>query len=197
MPQSRGLCGRKAFAASRPGARPGWPEFAREQTAPLTPQHASDRDRDCAAAASYQEEAGSKITRRERSRGDARRESCLVMLVVGWLDDESKDRASGPAARSATRIETILPEAARRMVALRDEPCTHAGRERACVNTLEGGARYMRTPGRGASCVFGWTSTSWWDTKSSLRSSAPARVSRVSTICDWLVPTRDLLKRSA
>jgi sugar phosphate isomerase/epimerase len=132
---------------------------------------------------------------------------CLV-LVVGGLLPGSKDL---PASREWVKegIATILPEARKAGVPLAIEPLhPMQAAERACVNTLEqaldicdalGEDRRgaQREAGAGARSALGVAVDVyhvWWDPK------LEAQIARAGKgrllayhICDWLVPTRDLL----
>ena len=132
---------------------------------------------------------------------------CLV-LVVGGLLPGSKDM---PAARERVKegIATILPEARKAGVPLAIEPLhPMQAAERACVNTLEqaldlcdalgedgGGAQ--SESGRYAPGALGVAVDVyhvWWDPKLAQQiARAGSRRLLAYHICDWLVPTRDLL----
>ena len=117
---------------------------------------------------------------------------CLV-LVVGGLEPESKDLGS---ARQRVRdaIETLLPEAQAAGVPLAIEPLhPMQAAERACVNTLEQAldlCDYFKDGVGVAVDVY----HVWWDPKleSQIRRAGRKRLLAYH-ICDWLVPTRDLL----
>jgi sugar phosphate isomerase/epimerase len=117
---------------------------------------------------------------------------CLV-LVVGGLPSESKDLA---AARRQVRdaIETILPEAQAAGVPLAIEPLhPMQAAERACVNTLEQALDLCDYLGDGVGVAVDVYHV-WWDPKleSQIRRAGRKRLLAYH-ICDWLVPTRDLL----
>ena len=95
----------------------------------------------------------------------------------------------------ADGIAAILPHARARGVPLAIEPLHPMyAADRACVNTLEPGARHLRRAGRRASASRSTSITSGGTPTSRDRSPAPAMTRILAHhICDWLVPTRDLL----
>ena len=118
---------------------------------------------------------------------------CLV-LVVGGLPKGSRDI---DAARHmvADGIAAILPHARANNMPLAIEPLhpMYAG-DRACVNTLaqaldlcDATGRWRRRRNRHLSCVVG--------SRSSGADRARRSANRILAyhICDWLIPTRDLL----
>ncbi|MBV8030452.1 MAG: sugar phosphate isomerase/epimerase [Betaproteobacteria bacterium] len=123
---------------------------------------------------------------------------CLV-LVVGGLLFESKNLVR---AREVVResLQEILPEARQAGVPLAIEPLhPMQAAERACINTLEqaldlcdaldpGGSRGAPALGVAVDAYH-----VWWDPK--LEAQIQRAGSRILAyhICDWLVPTRDLL----
>jgi len=116
---------------------------------------------------------------------------CLV-LVVGGLAAGSKDLI---AARSEVRdgIAAILPEARKAGVPLAIEPLhPMQAAERACINTLEQALDLCETLGEGIGVALDVYHV-WWDPK--LQSQIARARKRILAyhICDWLVPTRDLL----
>jgi sugar phosphate isomerase/epimerase len=116
---------------------------------------------------------------------------CLV-LVVGGLPEESKDLIS---ARSRVRdaIETILPEAIDAGVPLAIEaqhPMQAA--DRACVNTLEQALDLCDYLGEGVGIALDVYHV-WWDPKLEAQIKRAGKRILTHQICDWLVPTRDLL----
>ena len=117
---------------------------------------------------------------------------CLV-LVVGSLAPGSKDLRG---ARQAVRdgIAEILPEARKAGVPLAIEPLhPMQAAERACVNTLEQALDLCDALGEGIGVAVDVYHT-WWDPKleAQIRRAARRRLLAYH-ICDWLVPTRDLL----
>jgi sugar phosphate isomerase/epimerase len=129
---------------------------------------------------------------------------CLV-LVVGGLPAGSKD-LGGARDQVQDGIAAILPEARQAGVPLAIEPLhPMQAAERACVNTLEQaldmcdalGEDGRSARGEGASSALGVAVDVyhvWWDPKLEAQI-ARAGKSRLLAyhICDWLVPTRDLL----
>lgn len=116
---------------------------------------------------------------------------CLV-LVVGGLPAGSKDLA---AARKiiAEALATILPEARAAEVPLAIEPLhPMQAADRACINTLEQALDLCEQLGEGIGVAVDVYHV-WWDPK--LREQIARAGGRVLAyhICDWLVPTRDLL----
>jgi len=132
---------------------------------------------------------------------------CLV-LVVGGLLPGSKDM---PASRERVKegIATILPEARQAGVPLAIEPLhPMQAAERACVNTLEqaldlcdalgeDGDGAQGEAGRHAPGALGVAVDVyhvWWDPKLAQQIARAGRRRLLAYhICDWLVPTRDLL----
>ncbi len=117
---------------------------------------------------------------------------CLV-LVVGGLAPGSKDLRG---ARQAVRdgIAEILPEARKAGVPLAIEPLhPMQAAERACINTLEQALDLCDALGEGIGVAVDVYHT-WWDPKLEVQIRRAARQRLLAYhICDWLVPTRDLL----
>jgi sugar phosphate isomerase/epimerase len=116
---------------------------------------------------------------------------CLV-LVVGGLPAGSKDLRSARKA-IAEGIAAILPEARAAGVPLAIEPLhPMQAAERACINTLEHALDLCERLGEGVGVAVDVYHV-WWDPK--LQSQIARAGKRVLAyhICDWLVPTRDLL----
>ncbi|OGA66955.1 MAG: endonuclease [Betaproteobacteria bacterium RIFCSPLOWO2_12_FULL_68_20] len=121
--------------------------------------------------------------------------SCLV-LVVGGMPQGSKDLAG---ARSQVRdgIGSILPHARAAGVPLAIEPLHPMQVERACVNTLEQALDLCDALDERKSGALGVAVDAyhlWWDPKleAQIRRAGAERILAYH-ICDWLVPTRDLL----
>jgi sugar phosphate isomerase/epimerase len=117
---------------------------------------------------------------------------CLV-LVVGGLLPGSKDLA---LSREKIRegIETILPEARQAGVPLAIEPLhPMQAAERACINTLEQALDLCEALGEGVGVAVDVYHV-WWDPKlqSQIKRAGKKRILAFH-LCDWLVPTRDLL----
>jgi sugar phosphate isomerase/epimerase len=117
---------------------------------------------------------------------------CLV-LVVGGLLPGSKDLASS-RERVKEGIASILPEARKAGVPLAIEPLhPMQAAERACVNTLEQALDICDALGDGIGVAVDVYHV-WWDPKleQQIRRAGKQRALAYH-ICDWLVPTRDLL----
>jgi len=117
---------------------------------------------------------------------------CLV-LVVGGLPAGSKDLA-GTRNQVRDGIAAILPEARKAGVPLAIEPLhPMQAAERACVNTLEQALDLCDALGEGVGVAVDVYHV-WWDPKLA-QQIARAGHNRILAyhICDWLVPTRDLL----
>ena len=117
---------------------------------------------------------------------------CLI-LVVGGLSAGSKDLI---AARNLVKegIAAILPEARKAGVPLAIEPLhPMQAAERACVNTLEQALDLCDSLGDGIGVAVDVYHV-WWDPKleAQIRRAGKKRILAYH-ICDWLVPTRDLL----
>lgn len=117
---------------------------------------------------------------------------CLV-LVVGGLPPGSKDLA-GAREQVAEGIATVLPHARASGVPLAIEPlhpmqCA----ERACINTLDQALDVCDRVGPGVGVAVDVYHV-WWDPNLG-RALARAGEERLLGyhLCDWLVPTRDLL----
>jgi sugar phosphate isomerase/epimerase len=117
---------------------------------------------------------------------------CLV-LVVGGLPAGSKDLVSA-RKRIAEGIAAILPQARKAGVPLAIEPLhPMQAAERACINTLEHALDLCDALGEGVGVAVDVYHV-WWDPKleQQIRRAGKARILAYH-ICDWLVPTRDLL----
>ena len=117
---------------------------------------------------------------------------CLV-LVVGGLPEGSKDLNS---AREQIKegISRILPEAIKAKVPLAIEPLhPMQAAERACINTLEQALDVCDALGDGIGVAVDVYHV-WWDPKleQQIKRAGKKRIF-AHHICDWLVPTRDLL----
>jgi sugar phosphate isomerase/epimerase len=117
---------------------------------------------------------------------------CLV-LVVGGLPPNSKNLI---AARESVRdgIAAILPEARKARVPLAIEPLhPMQAAERACINTLEQALDICDALGDGIGVAVDVYHV-WWDPKlqSQIQRAGKKRILAYH-ICDWLVPTRDVL----
>jgi sugar phosphate isomerase/epimerase len=117
---------------------------------------------------------------------------CLV-LVVGGLLPESKDLVSS-RERIKERIAAILPEARQAGVPLAIEPLhPMQAPERSCINTLEQALDICDALGDGIGVALDVYHV-WWDPKleEQIQRAGADRLLAYQ-ICDWLVPTRDLL----
>jgi len=117
---------------------------------------------------------------------------CLV-LVVGGLHHGSKDIAR---ARQTVKesIQKILPEARQAGVPLAIEPLhPMQAADRACINTLEQALDLCDVLGEGIGVAVDVYHV-WWDPKleQQIKRAGKKRILGYH-ICDWLVPTRDLL----
>ena len=116
---------------------------------------------------------------------------CLV-LVVGGLPPGSKDLAWA-RERIYDGIAAILPEARKAGVPLAIEPLhPMQAAERACVNTLEQALDMCDRLGEGIGVAVDVYHV-WWDPKLQSQVRRAGRRILGYHICDWLVPTRDLL----
>jgi sugar phosphate isomerase/epimerase len=116
---------------------------------------------------------------------------CLV-LVVGGLPAGSKDLRS---ARKAVEdgLAAILPEARAAGVPLAIEPLhPMQAAERACINTLEHALDLCDRLGDGIGVAVDVYHV-WWDPKLQAQIERAGKRVLAYHICDWLVPTRDLL----
>jgi len=116
---------------------------------------------------------------------------CLV-LVVGGLPQGSKD-LRGARERVREGIAGILPEAREAGVPLAIEPLhPMQAAERACVNTLEQALDICDALGDGIGVAVDVYHV-WWDPKLEAQIRRAGKRLLAYHICDWLVPTRDLL----
>ena len=117
---------------------------------------------------------------------------CLV-LVVGGLLPGSKDLILS-RERVKDGIASILPEARKAGVPLAIEPLhPMQAAERACINTLEQALDICDELGDGIGVACDVYHV-WWDPKleQQIRRAGKKRLLAYH-ICDWLVPTRDLV----
>lgn len=118
---------------------------------------------------------------------------CLV-LVVGGLPDGSRD-ITAARAQVAEGIAAMLPHARACNVPLAIEPLHPMyAADRACVNTLDQALDLCDLLGDGLGVAIDVYHV-WWDPR---LPEAIARAGRMNAIyahhiCDWLVPTTDLL----
>jgi sugar phosphate isomerase/epimerase len=116
---------------------------------------------------------------------------CLV-LVVGGLLAGSKDLILS-RKRIEDGIAAILPEARAAGVPLAIEPLhPMQAAERACVNTLEQALDLCDVFQEGVGVAVDVYHV-WWDPKLQAQIKRAGKRILAYHICDWLVPTRDLL----
>jgi sugar phosphate isomerase/epimerase len=118
---------------------------------------------------------------------------CLV-LVAGGLPNGSRDL---PAARRmvADGIATVLPHALAARMPLAIEPLHPMyAADRCCVNTLKHALDLCEQLGDGVGVAID-TYHVWWDPELADQIARAGRDKRILAhhVCDWLVPTRDLL----
>jgi sugar phosphate isomerase/epimerase len=116
---------------------------------------------------------------------------CLV-LVVGGLPEDSRDIA-GARQMVADGLAAILPVARAANMPLAIEPLHPMyAADRACVNTLRQALDLCDALGEGIGVAVDVYHV-WWDPELAEQiARAGARI-LAHHICDWLVPTRDLL----
>ena len=118
---------------------------------------------------------------------------CLV-LVVGGLPAGSKDLA-GAREQVMEGIAAILPAARAANVPLAIEPLHPMyAADRACVNTLRQALDLCAVLGDGVGVAVDVYHV-WWDPELEVQIARAGREERLFAyhICDWLVPTTDLL----
>ena len=118
---------------------------------------------------------------------------CLV-LVVGGLPAGSRDIAHA-RAMVADGIGAILPHARASGIPLAIEPLHPMyAADRACVNTLEQALDICDLLGNGVGVAIDVYHV-WWDPKLEQQITRAGASGRILAhhICDWLVPTTDLL----
>ena len=118
---------------------------------------------------------------------------CLV-LVVGGLPGSSKDL---PGARRmvADGIAAMLPHAKASGVRIAIEPLHPMyAADRACVNTIDQALDICETLGETVGVAIDVYHV-WWDPNLERAIQRAGRMKRIFAhhICDWLVPTRDML----
>jgi sugar phosphate isomerase/epimerase len=118
---------------------------------------------------------------------------CLV-LVVGGMPSGSRDLAS--ARQMVTDgLAAILPHARAAKMPLAIEPLHPMyAADRSCVNTLEQALDLCDLLGEGVGVAIDVYHV-WWDPKLQAQIARAGAGGRILAhhICDWLVPTRDLL----
>ena len=118
---------------------------------------------------------------------------CLV-LVVGGLPDGSRDIA-GARQMVAEGLAAVLPNARACKVPLAIEPLHPMyAADRACVNTLRQSLDLCDALGDGTGVAIDAYHV-WWDPELTAQVARAGAAGQILAyhICDWLVPTRDLL----
>lgn len=118
---------------------------------------------------------------------------CLV-LVVGGLPDSSKDIA-GARGMVADGIAAMLPHARAAGVPMAIEPLHPMyAADRACVNTIDQALDLCEQLGDGVGVAIDVYHV-WWDPNLAAAIARAGRLKRIMAhhICDWLVPTNDML----
>jgi len=116
---------------------------------------------------------------------------CLV-LVVGGLVPGSKDLFAS-RQRVKEGIAAVLPEAIKAGVPLAIEPLhPMLAADRACINTLEQALDLCDLLGEGVGVAVDVYHV-WWDPKLEQQIKRAGKRILAYHVCDWLVPTRDLL----
>jgi sugar phosphate isomerase/epimerase len=118
---------------------------------------------------------------------------CLV-LVVGGLPPGSRDLL-GAREMVAEGLAAILPHARTRNMPLAIEPLHPMyAADRACVNTLGQTLDLCDTLGEGVGAAIDVYHV-WWDPELDAQIARAGAAGQILAyhICDWLVPTRDLL----
>ena len=116
---------------------------------------------------------------------------CLV-IVAGGLAAGSKDLA-GAHARIAEGLAELLPHARAAGVTLAIEPLHPMyAADRCCVNTLRHALDLCDALGEGAGVAVDVYHT-WWDPELEAQVARAGKRIVAFHVCDWLVPTRDLL----
>jgi sugar phosphate isomerase/epimerase len=118
---------------------------------------------------------------------------CLV-LVVGGLPGSSKDL---PGARQMVSdgIAAMLPHAKASGVRIAIEPLHPMyAADRACVNTIDQALDICETLGETVGVAIDVYHV-WWDPRLAQAIARAGRMDRIFAhhICDWLVPTKDML----
>jgi len=118
---------------------------------------------------------------------------CLV-LVVGGLPGSSRDIAEA-RKMVADGIAAIVPHARSAGIPLAIEPLHPMyAADRACVNTIDQALDICETLGESVGVAIDVYHV-WWDPNLAAAIARAGRMKRIFAhhICDWLVPTRDLL----
>ena len=118
---------------------------------------------------------------------------CLV-LVVGGLPNSSKD-LKGARAMVSDGIAAMLPHARASGVKIAIEPLHPMyAADRACVNTIDQSLDICEDLGETVGVAIDVYHV-WWDPNLANAIARAGRMKRIFAhhICDWLVPTRDML----
>ena len=116
---------------------------------------------------------------------------CLVLVVGGLLPGSKDIQLSREKIRDG--LAAILPEARQAGVPLAIEPLhPMQAADRACVNTLEQALDLCDGLGDGIGVAVDVYHV-WWDPKLEKQIKRAGNRILAYHICDWLVPTRDLL----
>jgi sugar phosphate isomerase/epimerase len=116
---------------------------------------------------------------------------CLVLVVGGLLPGSKNLILSRQAVEDG--IAAILPEARKAGVPLAIEPLhPMQAAERACINTLEQALDICDALGEGIGVAVDVYHV-WWDPKLQSEIARAGKRILAHHICDWLVPTRDLV----
>ena len=184
------------LALARPGGRRGLGAAAQ-----LRPRRRAARSPASAAAACSRRPTARPARRLDDNRRAVDEAATLGARTAWCWSSAACRRARGDLARRArdgrATASAMLPRTrAAPACALAIEPLHPMyAADRACVNTLGAGARSV--PTRSADGGVGVAVDVyhvWWDPELERRSRAPAARDRSPIhICDWLVPTRDLL----
>jgi sugar phosphate isomerase/epimerase len=117
--------------------------------------------------------------------------ACLV-LVVGGLPPGSRDIA-GARAMVVDGLAALLPHARACAMPLALEPLHPMyAADRACVNTLRQALDLADALGDGVGVAYDVYHL-WWDPELEAQTARAGKRILAYHICDWLVPTRDLL----
>ena len=117
--------------------------------------------------------------------------ACLV-LVVGGLPPGSRDIA-GARAMVVDGLAALLPHARACTVPLAIEPLHPMyAADRACVNTLRQALDLADALGDGVGVAYDVYHL-WWDPDLEAQTARARKRILAYHVCDWLVPTRDLL----
>jgi len=117
-----------------------------------------------------------------------------LVLVVGGLPEGSRDIA-GARAMVEEGIAAVLPHARSNKVPLAIEPLHPMyAADRACVNTLAQALDLCARLGAGTGVAIDVYHL-WWDPELDAQIARAGKEKRILAhhICDWLVPTRDML----